>query len=224
VAAGIISNGQLVRGARGFAGEFGHIPVHADGALRACGRHGCLEAYVSASALVRRYRRTGGISHNAADITARLDIDPDAAGPWAEGTDALGRALVTSTVPLDPQRIVLAGGMTAAGEALTALSNALCSADSPGAPHRSSASRHWARMRDSLERPRGRRTPQCFRPPSMAARKPPRRDSTRPANRLPSGSNGVAPQAPGPRMKGAGHRVASQTKPETSPAATARAR
>ncbi|MEV6655126.1 ROK family protein [Streptomyces sp. NPDC051219] len=118
VAAGIVSNGQLVGGAQGFAGEFGHIPVHADGELCACGQHGCLEAYVSASALVRRYRRTGGIADNAADITARLKTDPDAARLWAEGTDALGRALVTTTVLLDHQRIVLAGGMAAAGETL----------------------------------------------------------------------------------------------------------
>jgi glucokinase len=119
VAAGIVSNGQLVRGDKGFAGEFGHIPVHADGEPCACGQHGCLEAYLSASALVRRYRRTGGIAENAADVTARLKTDPDAARLWAEGTDALGRALVTTTVLLDPQRIVLAGGMAAAGEALT---------------------------------------------------------------------------------------------------------
>lgn len=119
VAAGIVSNGQLVGGAQGLAGEFGHIPVHADGERCACGQHGCLEAYASASALVRRYRRTGGIAHNAADITARLDTDPDAARLWAEGTDALGRALVTTTVLLDPHCIILAGGLTAAGEALT---------------------------------------------------------------------------------------------------------
>lgn len=73
----------------------------------------------SASALVRRYRRSGGIAASAANITARLATDPDAARLWTEGTDALGRALVTTTVLLDPQRIVLAGCMTAAGETLT---------------------------------------------------------------------------------------------------------
>lgn len=45
VPAGIVSNDRLVRGAQSFAGEFGHIPVHADGELCACGQHGCLEAY-----------------------------------------------------------------------------------------------------------------------------------------------------------------------------------
>ncbi|MFI1400420.1 ROK family protein [Streptomyces sp. NPDC020681] len=118
VAAGIVCNGQLVGGAQGFAGEFGHIPVHAGGEPCTCGQHGCVEAYASGGALVRRYRRTGGIANNAADVAARRDTDPEAARLWAEGADALGRALVTTTVLLDPQRIVLAGGMAAAGDAL----------------------------------------------------------------------------------------------------------
>ncbi|MFF7712699.1 ROK family protein [Streptomyces sp. NPDC007988] len=120
LAAGIVSDGRLVHGATGIAGEFGHIPVHADGEPCSCGQRGCVEAYAAAGALVRRYRRTGGSAVTAADITARLDTDPDAARVWAEATDALGRALVASTVLLDHQRIVLAGGMAAAGDLLTA--------------------------------------------------------------------------------------------------------
>ncbi|WP_443045555.1 ROK family protein [Streptomyces sp. HUCO-GS316] len=64
--------------------------------------------------------RTGNSADTAADITASLDTDPVAARVWAEATDALGRALVTSTLLLDHQRIVLAGGMTAAGDRLAA--------------------------------------------------------------------------------------------------------
>lgn len=201
VAAGIVSNGRLVRGTSGFAGEFGHIPVHADGEHCACGQHGCLEAYLSASALVRRYRRTGGTADNAADITARLKTDPDAAQLWAEGTDALGRALVTSTVLLDHQRIVLAGGITAAGEALTnpvrrALQRGLAWRAAPSvdiSPLGVDAGLLGAALRATD------------------------------ASGL-SGSDGVAPPARRPRMKGAGHRVAPKTKSATSPAAEARAR
>ncbi|MFI2370844.1 ROK family protein [Streptomyces sp. NPDC018833] len=119
LAAGIVSDGRLLRGATCIAGEFGHIPVHADGELCTCGQRGCVEAYAAAGALVRRYRRTGSTADTAADITARLDSDPAADRVWAEATDALGRALVTSTVLLDHQRIVLAGGMAAAGPRLT---------------------------------------------------------------------------------------------------------
>lgn len=119
LAAGIVSDGRLIRGGSGIAGEFGHIPVHADGELCACGQRGCVEAYAAAGAVVRRYRRTGNSAQSAADITARLDTDPDASRIWNEATDALGRALVTSTLLLDHERIVLAGGMTAAGPLLT---------------------------------------------------------------------------------------------------------
>ncbi|MFG3479870.1 ROK family protein [Streptomyces sp. NPDC047980] len=119
LAAGIVSDGRLIHGASGIAGEFGHIPVHADGEPCPCGQRGCVEAYAAASALVRRYRRTGSSADTAADITARLGTDPDAARVWAEATDALGRALVTSTVLFDHQRIVLAGGIAAAGDLLT---------------------------------------------------------------------------------------------------------
>jgi glucokinase len=118
LAAGIVSDGRLIRGATGIAGEFGHIPVHADGEPCACGQRGCVEAYAAAGAVLRRYRRTGNRAETAADITARLDTDPVAARVWAEATDALGRALVTSTMLLDHHRIVLAGGMTAAGQRL----------------------------------------------------------------------------------------------------------
>ncbi|MFJ8636347.1 ROK family protein [Streptomyces sp. NPDC093568] len=120
LAAGIVSDGRLIRGGTGIAGEFGHIPVHADGELCSCGQRGCVEAYAAADAVVRRYRRTGNSAETAADISARLDTDPDADHIWAEATDALGRALVTSTLLLDHQCIVLAGGMTAAGPRLTA--------------------------------------------------------------------------------------------------------
>ncbi|MFJ9752292.1 ROK family protein [Streptomyces chartreusis] len=119
LAAGIVSDGRLIRGGSGIAGEFGHIPVHADGELCACGQRGCVEAYAAAGAVVRRYCRTGNRADTAADISARLDTDPHAGRIWAEATDALGRALVTSTLLLDHQRIVLAGGMTAAGSSLT---------------------------------------------------------------------------------------------------------
>ncbi|MBT2393955.1 ROK family protein [Streptomyces sp. ISL-1] len=119
LAAAIVSDGRLIHGATGIAGEFGHIPVHPDGELCACGQRGCAEAYAAAGALVRRYRRTGNTADTAADITARLDTEAAAARIWAEATDALGRALVTSTVLLDHERIVLAGGMTAAGDRLT---------------------------------------------------------------------------------------------------------
>jgi glucokinase len=118
VAAGIVTAGKIVHGAQGIAGEFGHIPVFADGEPCACGQQGCVEAYAAAGALVRRYREAGGTADGAADVVAQLGSHEAADRVWTEGMNALGRALVTSTVLLDHQLIVLAGGMTGAGNHL----------------------------------------------------------------------------------------------------------
>ncbi|KAA6316318.1 hypothetical protein EZS27_033357, partial [termite gut metagenome] len=53
VGSGIVVNGQVVYGHDGFAGELGHVIVRHDGRRCGCGRNGCLEAYCSATGLVR---------------------------------------------------------------------------------------------------------------------------------------------------------------------------
>jgi predicted NBD/HSP70 family sugar kinase len=55
VGAGIVVNGQVVRGATNTAGEFGHVPLTADGPQCLCGALGCLEAYTSNLATISRY-------------------------------------------------------------------------------------------------------------------------------------------------------------------------
>ncbi|WP_308121417.1 ROK family transcriptional regulator [Paractinoplanes bogorensis] len=54
IGAGIISDGRLLRGTRGFAGEFGHLPLDPAGPVCSCGRRGCLEAYAGLGAVIRR--------------------------------------------------------------------------------------------------------------------------------------------------------------------------
>jgi glucokinase len=56
VSAGVVLDGRLHRGARGLAGEIGHVIVDPGGALCACGQHGCLETLVSGSAIARLAR------------------------------------------------------------------------------------------------------------------------------------------------------------------------
>ena len=55
VGTGVVSNGQVMHGTRNSAGEFGHVPLSADGPMCHCGGRGCLEAYVSDLATVVRY-------------------------------------------------------------------------------------------------------------------------------------------------------------------------
>jgi predicted NBD/HSP70 family sugar kinase len=53
IGAGIITDGRLLRGGRGFAGEFGHLPLAADGPSCSCGRRGCLESLAGLGAIIR---------------------------------------------------------------------------------------------------------------------------------------------------------------------------
>jgi glucokinase len=120
--AGVVhAAGQPVRGASGIAGELGHIPVWPGGEPCACGQRGCLERYASASSIARRYIELGG-EHGASagDVAARRTSDPAAARAWRDATESLAIALVTCTMLLDPEMIVLAGGLSAAGDELLA--------------------------------------------------------------------------------------------------------
>src|SRR5262245_44831397 len=56
IGAGLIINGQIYRGAAGFAGEFGHMTIDPEGIECACGNIGCLETIVSGPNIVRRNR------------------------------------------------------------------------------------------------------------------------------------------------------------------------
>jgi glucokinase len=117
--AGVVrSGGALLRGAIDLAGEIGHVPVYPDGELCACGMRGCLETYASAGAVARRYAERAGRRCDARTIVATRGSDPVAAQVWDEATQALGLALTTYTMLLDPTSVVLGGGLAEAGEAL----------------------------------------------------------------------------------------------------------
>lgn len=119
IAAALLSSGQAISGASHAAGEMGHIPVIADGEACACGQRGCLEAYASAASIARRYRAAGGLDGLTADaIATRLGHDKLAALVWGEAVHALSLALATATLLLDPDLIVIGGGLSRAGATL----------------------------------------------------------------------------------------------------------
>jgi glucokinase len=120
IAAVVVAGGAALRGASDLAGEIGHVPVYPDGDWCACGQRGCLETYASAAAIARRYRAAGGSAQasSARDVAAARASDPLAGQVWHEATQALGIALASYTMLLDPQLIVLGGGLSEAGEAL----------------------------------------------------------------------------------------------------------
>lgn len=137
VAAGLVVGGVIATGDGGIAGELGHLPVYPGGEPCLCGQRGCLEAYAGGGGILRRYRAAGGADGlTVADLAARRDSDPLAAQVWREATQALGIALASCTLLLDPALVVLAGGLTAAGPVLLdpvrdALQAALAFRDAP---------------------------------------------------------------------------------------------
>jgi glucokinase len=121
IGSGLVVGGRLLTGATSAAGEFGHLPVHPGGERCACGQRGCVEVYASAGGIARRYAASAGAAGtSAAQIVAALGSDPVARRVWAEAVEALALALTASTLLLDPALIVLAGGLSNAGEALLA--------------------------------------------------------------------------------------------------------
>lgn len=109
VGGGIILDGSLHRGAGGSAGEAGHVPVDPRGRRCPCGRRGCLEAYAGARGLLRT---AGGIAATPADL-ARLARGGDrrALAAFARLGVSLGVAIASFANLLDPERVVLAGGI-----------------------------------------------------------------------------------------------------------------
>jgi len=121
IAACLVSGGQVLTGADGSAGEFGHTTVVPAGDRCACGRTGCVDAYASGAALLRRYRELGGARElsDVAELLTALSDDPVARRVWDDGLEALARGLCSLTMTVDPGTIVIAGGLSGAGEELT---------------------------------------------------------------------------------------------------------
>lgn len=120
IAAVVVSGGHVVRGAAAIPGEIGHIPVGDLETRCRCGAFGCLEMFSSARGVARLYAERTGRSLDTTEIVAHLEDDPDAAAVWQVVTATLARGLVAGALITDPARVVLAGGLSQAGEALIA--------------------------------------------------------------------------------------------------------
>ena len=120
IAGAIGIEGRIEAGAHGCAGEIGHIVVRAGGRKCGCGRLGCLEAYASAAAVSRAWAAAGGGPGADAAACARAvrEGDPRAVAVWAEAVEALADGLVTGLTLLDPEVLIVGGGLAEAGETL----------------------------------------------------------------------------------------------------------
>jgi glucokinase len=136
IGGGIVAGGVLHRGAFGIAAEVGHMRVVPDGLLCGCGARGCFEQYGSGSALVRHARELiaedpgsagallsrndgtiEGLSGNSITEAARAG-DAVALTAFARTGDWLGAGIASLSVVLDPECVIIGGGVVDAGEIL----------------------------------------------------------------------------------------------------------
>ncbi|TVR17655.1 MAG: ROK family protein [Balneolaceae bacterium] len=125
---GIVADGKLLLGADGHAGELGHFIAVPNGRPCACGRNGCLETYASATGIVKTYLQlsekisTHTPSENNSRLTAKnitkaaLAGDENALKAFEITGEILGKKLADAISVLNPELIVLNGGLSRAGD------------------------------------------------------------------------------------------------------------
>lgn len=132
IGGGIVAGGKLFRGAHGFAAEIGHIIVDPEGPLCGCGNRGCWEQVASGQAVTRAghqavidgiatslRERSGGDPKRVTGpmvTAAALDGDPASVAILAEVGRRLGEGIGGLVNVLDPEVVVVGGGVAAAGE------------------------------------------------------------------------------------------------------------
>jgi glucokinase len=120
IAGALVLGGRPYGGAHGLGGELGHIIVDPQGRRCGCGGRGCLETIASAAAIARRYGERSSTNHaDAAGVIARVTAGDTIAGQvWAEAVEALAFVLATYQNTLDPELVVIGGGLAGAKDAL----------------------------------------------------------------------------------------------------------
>jgi predicted NBD/HSP70 family sugar kinase len=126
VGTSVVVNGEVLRGYRSTAGEFGHVPLSLDGPQCACGARGCLEAYASNRATLARYlgrdlsppaasAQQRGEGLEIPDLVARARSGDTAAAAALRDTGRyLGVGIANIINSISPARIVVGGEITAA--------------------------------------------------------------------------------------------------------------
>lgn len=132
IGAGLVLGGELYAGARGSAGEVGHIVIQVDGPLCKCGNYGCVEALASGTAIAReardgvrrgvrtRLRRVPEPGPTARDVDRAARAGDAFARRVLEGAGrALGVGMGTLVNLFNPEMIVIGGSVMNAGRLLT---------------------------------------------------------------------------------------------------------
>jgi glucokinase len=107
IGAGLVLDGHLYSGTHGSAGELGHMVLDPNGPLCFCGMRGCVEAYASGHSIATRAGRPAAEVFRAADAG-----DAEAAGIVEQAARMVGLGLLNLTNLVDPEVIVMGGGIT----------------------------------------------------------------------------------------------------------------
>ena len=114
----VLSNGQMITGHGGLAGEFGHVVLDPTGLKCGCGRTGCWEMFASTRAAVRYYNEASGKKDGGMTGTRLLNLavddDPAAVKALSQQAENLGRGLHAITAALSPEVILFTGELTSA--------------------------------------------------------------------------------------------------------------
>ncbi len=111
VGGGIVVNGRVLNGRQGIAGEWGHNLLDENGPRCYCGKVGCVETIISGPSLERYYESLTGNFMKLRDITAAVDTDKAAAQTVDRLINYFGKAIANIVNILDPDAIVLGGGV-----------------------------------------------------------------------------------------------------------------
>lgn len=132
----VVTEGQLLKGGFGIGGELGHVVLTPGGRKCGCGLKGCIETYASGTALLKAAQELAESTDSLGDglrklnsdsgtltgeqvYQAIMEDDPGALGLISELGENLGIAIGSLFVPvLDPELVVVGGGVSAVGERL----------------------------------------------------------------------------------------------------------
>jgi glucokinase len=134
LAAGLVTGGRVRRGARGAAGEIGHVPVDPAGPVCQCGQRGCLETLASGSAIAAAWPGQDGVAPASALFTAAAAGDRRAVGLRDRFADHVASAVRLLVLTCDVETVVLGGGVTEVGPALLDAVTAALRRQAAGSP------------------------------------------------------------------------------------------
>lgn len=119
ISSAVVTNGALLRGGSGIAGELGHLSVDFAGPACWCGRNGCLESFIKEANVLLEAAHRGQAFASIADLAqAAADGNDIAKGIVDWSAELLARAIGSACVLLDPSRVVIAGELSQFGEPL----------------------------------------------------------------------------------------------------------